>query len=89
MKKKLLKITFTSLWIIIAIWITVPKGDGKQIGDYWVEGGDLVVKTSNPVWFDNIGTFLILMVPVAVVWLWSLFSKESVEKPVKRRSRMF
>ncbi len=86
MKKHIIKITFTILWIIIALWFTLPVDNGREIGDMWIEGDDLLVKTGEPT-FD-LGFFAIMMIPVAVIWLWSLFKSESNGKPVKRKSRM-
>ncbi|MCR9131307.1 MAG: hypothetical protein NXI08_01985 [bacterium] len=89
MKKDVLKIGFTVIWIILALWLTIPVDDGRQIGDMWMEGGDLLVKTNNPTFFDNIGFFAILMIPVAIVWIWGLFKSDTKPKTQKRRSRMF
>ncbi len=89
MKKHINKIAFTVIWTILALWLTLPVDNGREIGDMWMDGGDLLVKTGDPT-FD-IGFFVLFMIPVAGVWLWSLFSENSKgnQKPVKRRSRMF
>ncbi|MBO6573175.1 MAG: hypothetical protein JJ958_12120 [Balneola sp.] len=87
MKKHIIKIAFTIIWTILGLWISLPVDNGREIGDIWMEGGDLLVKTSEPT-FD-FGFFAIFMIPVAVLWIWSLFSNESKDTPVKRKSRMF
>lgn len=87
---KTLKITFTIIWTFFALWLTIPVDDGREVGDIWMEGGDLLVKTgaSEYTWFDNIGFFALLMIPVFGMWAWSLFKNESRDKTKKRRSRM-
>jgi|GEM_PF-2401744 len=86
-KNNLIKILFTIVWTVIGLWLTIPVDDGRENGDYWMEGGDLVVKTSEPT-FD-LGFFAVFMAPVVFVWLWGLFKNDSKPKTQKRRSRMF
>jgi hypothetical protein len=86
MKKHIYKITFTVIWTIFAIWFNAPKDDGREVGDFWIDNGDLMVKTGEGS-FD-LTFFALMMVPVVGIWLWSLFKNESDGKPVKRKSRM-
>ena len=48
---------------------------------------DMVVREGR-FWYENFGAFLLFMIPVAVIWLWSIFKNESDGKPVKRKSRL-
>lgn len=86
MKKHIYKIVFTILWTIFAIWFNSPTNDGREVGDIWIQDGDLMAKTGEGS-FDLL-LFAIMMVPVVGIWLWSLFKNESDGKPVKRKSRM-
>lgn len=86
MKKHQIKIVFTVIWTILGLWLTLPVDDGREIGDMWMDGGDLLVKTHEPTF--NLGFFALFMIPVCVVWLWGLFKSDSKPKTQKRRSRM-
>lgn len=86
MKKHIYKIVFTILWTIFAIWLNSPTNDGREVGDIWIQDGDLMAKTGEGS-FD-LALFAIMMIPVVGIWLWSLFKNESDGKPVKRKSRM-
>jgi len=86
MKNHIYKIIFTVIWIIVGLWLTLPVDDGREIGDMWMDGGDLLVKTGEPT-FDIV-FFALMMVPVAGVWLWGFFKEDSKKESVKRRSRM-
>ncbi|WP_409029367.1 hypothetical protein [Gracilimonas sediminicola] len=89
MKNKTLKIVFTVIWTIIGIWIIIPADNGRQIGDAWMEGGSLVVKTSEVSWYNNLGYFVLFMIPVIGIWIYSFISQyDTKKKPVKRKSRM-
>lgn len=39
-------------------------------------------------WHENFSAFLLFMIPMAIMWLWTAFKKDNLDKPVKRRSRM-
>ncbi len=86
MKKHIYKIIFTIIWTIIGLWLTIPVDNGREIGDMWMDGGDLLVKTGEGS-FD-LAFFAIMMIPVIGIWLWSLFKDDTKKGTVKRRSRM-
>ncbi len=86
---KALRITITIVWSILGLWLFIPIDDGRQLGDMWMEGGDLLVKTQEVHWYDGLGPFLLFMIPIIGMWLWELFKEDSNGKPQKRRSRMF
>lgn len=89
MKKHIYKIAFTVIWMVLGLWLTIPVDDGREIGDMWLEGGDLLVKTGHSNWYANMDLFALFMIPVVGMWIWTLFKDETKDKPVKRRSRMF
>lgn len=86
MKKNIYKIVISILWTIFAIWVNLPIGNNREVGDIWIEDGALVAKTGEGS-FD-LAFFAIMMIPIVGIWLWNLFKNKSDGKPVKRKSRM-
>lgn len=96
-KKRKIKIGITVVWVILGFMLMNhlsygPTTLGESLQDSGIGLSESVankVITEGRYWYQNFGTFLLFMIPVFGMWIYTWMSQSDTKnKRVKRRSRI-
>ena len=94
------KIGITVVWVILWFILMDALSYGPStLGDATINGETIpwrqlggdpdIVVNDGRYWYENFGAFLLFMIPMAIMWLWTAFKTDTSDNTIKRRGRMF